>query len=87
MEIGELHGDYVSRPCEAFNWKNIMFLPTAKDVWDAVKEMYSDSENSSQILKIKSKLWETKQGKRNVIDYYLEMIVLLQELEKWQMII
>lgn len=28
-----------------------------------------------------------KQEKRNVIGYYLEMIVLLQELEKWQMII
>lgn len=34
--------------------KTYLFLPTAKDVWEAVKEMYFDSENSSQIFEIKS---------------------------------
>ena len=30
-----------------------MFLPTAKDVWDVVREMYSNVENSSQIYELK----------------------------------
>lgn len=34
-----------------------LFLPIAKDIWNAVRETYSDSENSSQIFEIKTKLW------------------------------
>lgn len=69
--------------------KTYLFLPTAKDVWEAVKETYSDSENAAQIFEIKSKLWQTKQGERDVIDYYLEMTALWQDLdlsseEKWK---
>ena len=33
-----------------------LFLPTAKDVWDAVQDMYSDIENFSQIFELKMKL-------------------------------
>ena len=39
-----------------------MFLPTAKDVWEAVREMYSDLENSSQIFELKTKLWSSEEG-------------------------
>ncbi|KAI5425899.1 hypothetical protein KIW84_031648 [Lathyrus oleraceus] len=41
--------------------KPYMFLPSAKDVWEAVKETYSDIQNSSQIFGLKSKLWHAKQ--------------------------
>ncbi|KAG2716446.1 hypothetical protein I3760_03G126400 [Carya illinoinensis] len=34
-----------------------LFLPTAKDVWEVVHDMYSNLENSSQIFNSKSKLW------------------------------
>ncbi|KAG6757059.1 hypothetical protein POTOM_037360 [Populus tomentosa] len=30
-----------------------LFLPTAKDVWEAVRDMYSDLENSLQIFDLK----------------------------------
>ena len=30
--------------------RTYLFLPTAKDVWDAVRETYSDPKNSSQIF-------------------------------------
>lgn len=61
--------------------KTSLFLPTAKDVWDAIKEMYSDSENSSQIFVIKTQLCQTKPGERDVTDHFLEMTSLWQELD------
>lgn len=61
--------------------RTYLFLPTAKDVWDAVRETYSDSENSSQFFEIKSKLWQLKQGDREVTEYYMEMVALWQELD------
>ena len=59
-----------------------LFLPTAKDVWDSVRETYSDLENSSQIFELKSKLWQSKQGDREVTVYYDEMVTLWQELDQ-----
>ena len=69
--------------------KTYMFLPTAKDVWDAVREMYSDAENASQIFEIKMRLWQMKQGDREVVEYYTEMLGLWQDLdlsceEEWE---
>ncbi|KAL2497494.1 Bifunctional aspartokinase/homoserine dehydrogenase 1 [Abeliophyllum distichum] len=61
--------------------KTYLFLPTAKDVWDAVKETYSDSENSSQIFEIKTKLCQLKQREREVTNYYMDMCNLWQELD------
>ncbi|XP_024028569.1 uncharacterized protein LOC112093751 [Morus notabilis] len=58
-----------------------MFLPTAKDVWEAVREMYSDNENSSQIFEWKTKLWKAKQGDRNVTVFYNELVTSWQELD------
>ena len=42
--------------------KTYMFLSTAKDVWDAIRETYSDAENASQIFELKTRLWQMKQG-------------------------
>ncbi|XP_073226873.1 uncharacterized protein [Cicer arietinum] len=61
--------------------KPFMFLPTAKEVWEAVKETYSDIQNSSQIFDLKSRLWHTKQGDRDVTTYYNELMTLWQELD------
>jgi len=41
-----------------------LFLPTTKGVWEAIRDMYSDLENSSQIFYLKSKLWRSKQRDR-----------------------
>ena len=61
--------------------KTCLFLPTAKDVWESVKETYCDVENSSQIFDLKTKLWQTKQGAREATDYFNEMLALWQELD------
>ena len=36
--------------------RTYMFLPTAKDMWDVIRETYSDAENASQIFEIKMQL-------------------------------
>ena len=59
-----------------------MFLPTAKAVWDSIRQTYSDLENSSQIFELKSKLWKSKQGDREITVYYNEMVALWQELDQ-----
>ncbi|XP_028805360.1 uncharacterized protein LOC114760266 [Neltuma alba] len=61
--------------------RSFMFLPTACEIWDAVREAYSDGENVSQVFEIKTKLWQTKQGTGTLNDYYLTMSALWQELD------
>ena len=58
-----------------------MFLPTAKDVGDAIRETYSDVKNASQIFEIKTRLWQIKQGDREVTEYNTEMLGLWQDLD------
>ena len=61
--------------------RTYLFLPTAKNVWDAVRETYSDLKNSSQIFELKTRLRQTRQGDRAVSEYYNEMKALWQELD------
>ncbi|XP_057951158.1 uncharacterized protein LOC131145973 [Malania oleifera] len=56
--------------------KIYLFLPMAKDVWDAVRETYSDAESYSQIFEIKTRLWQLRQGERKVTKYFMEMTTL-----------
>ncbi|KAH9698654.1 retrovirus-related pol polyprotein from transposon RE1 [Citrus sinensis] len=53
-----------------------LFLPTAKDVWDAIQDMHPDVENFSQIFELKTKLWKSRQGDRDVTTYYNEIVTL-----------
>ena len=43
--------------------------------------MYFDVENSSQIFKLKTKLWKSRQRDRDVTTYYNEMVTLWRELD------
>ncbi|KZV35965.1 hypothetical protein F511_31191, partial [Dorcoceras hygrometricum] len=61
--------------------RTFLFLPTAQEVWDAVRETYSDLENSSQIFDLKTRLWQSRQGEKTVTEYYNEMKGLWQELD------
>jgi hypothetical protein len=58
-----------------------LFLPIAKDVWEAIRDLYSELENSSQIFELKTRLWKSKQNDRNVTTYYNELVTLWQELD------
>lgn len=56
-------------------------MATAKEIWDTVRDMYSDAEDSSQIFKIKTKLWQAKQGDRDIKEFYMEITTFWQELD------
>jgi hypothetical protein len=46
-----------------------MFLGTARDNWDAVKQTYSKVHDAAQIYEIKTKISNSKQGNRSVTEY------------------
>lgn len=58
--------------------KPYLFLPTARDVWEAVRETYSYVENASQIFELKIELCKARHGERGVTIYYNEMVSLWQ---------
>ena len=64
--------------------KPFIFLPTAQEVWEAVKETYSDLENYSQLFELNSQVWKMQQGDREVTSYYNEMMTLWQELDLFE---
>ncbi|XP_073138299.1 uncharacterized protein [Henckelia pumila] len=61
--------------------KTFMFLPTAREVWEAVRETYLDSENYSQMYELNTRLWQMQQENKDATTYYNELIVLWQELD------
>lgn len=63
--------------------KPYLFLSTARKVWEDVRDCYSDLENCSQICHLKTHLWQSKQGDRDVTTYYNLMLTLWQELDKF----
>ena len=60
-----------------------LFLPTTKDLWDAVTKAYSDLGNSAQIYDLKTRIRETKQGSQGVTKYYNILKGLWQELDHY----
>ena len=61
-----------------------MFLNTAKDVWDAVRQSYSKVKDTALMYEIKIKLSMTKQGNMMVIEYYNIMKSFQLELDYYQ---
>jgi len=61
--------------------KPFLFIPTVKKFWEAVRDTYSDLENPSLIFELKTRLWNLKQGDKEVTTYYNEKVTLWQELD------
>lgn len=59
------------------------FLPIAKDVWETVRECYSELENSYKIFDLKTRLWQSKQGNQDVTMCYNLMATLWQEFDRY----
>ena len=60
---------------------SVMFLTTAKDVWDTLKVMYGNEKNPSRVLEIYERLFELKQGDRFMPEFYGKLKSLIDELE------
>lgn len=61
--------------------RTYLFLRTAKAIWDAVKENYSNLENASQVFEIKNNLKALQQGNSGITDYSNSLQMLWQELD------
>ncbi|KAK4269651.1 hypothetical protein QN277_022781 [Acacia crassicarpa] len=61
--------------------KSFMYLSSAHEIWEALRETYSTVRSRSRIFGVKKKLWELKQEQMSLDDYYLEKSVLWQEFD------
>ncbi|RVW84320.1 Copia protein [Vitis vinifera] len=66
-------------------WKieNSMIM-TAKDIWDAAKETYSSSENTSELFQVESALHDFHQGEQSVTQYYNTLTRYWQQLDLFE---
>jgi len=62
--------------------RSFMFIPSAKDIWNAVKEAYGKRPTASLVFDLRSRLWTVRQGNRPLSAYYLEKTTLWQELDQ-----
>ncbi|GMI81058.1 hypothetical protein HRI_001775100 [Hibiscus trionum] len=63
--------------------RTYLLFKTAKEMWDAMKENYSDLGNASQVFEIKLKLKDIRQGTLEVTHYYNNLKILWQELDMY----
>jgi len=63
---------------------SVMFLTTAKEMWDTLKVVYDNEKNPSMVFEIYERLFELKQGDRYVPEFYDEFKGLIDELEMHQ---
>ena len=73
-----LIGDYsmVTRLLKSLEEKisgSIIFLTTAKEMWDTLKVMYKNEKNLSTVFEIYERLFELKQGDKFVPEFYREL--------------
>ncbi|GAV66755.1 UBN2_3 domain-containing protein [Cephalotus follicularis] len=61
--------------------QNFLFYGSAKEIWDAAKETYSDNENMEEFLKIKCVLHDIRQGELTVTQYYYTLSRYWQQLD------
>ncbi|KAK3031945.1 hypothetical protein RJ639_036229 [Escallonia herrerae] len=66
--------------------QNFMFYGTAKEIWENVKETYSDNENTSELFEIKGILHNLQQGDASVTQYYNLLTRYWQQLDMFEKI-
>ncbi|GAV60945.1 UBN2_3 domain-containing protein [Cephalotus follicularis] len=54
--------------------ENFMYYQTAKEIWDATRETYSNKDNMSVVFEIKGVLHDQRRGEMTVIDYFNALI-------------
>ena len=51
-------------------WENFLLYGTTKEIWDAARETYSNSENTSEIFEIEATIHNFRQGDISVTQYF-----------------
>ena len=62
---------------------DFMYYDTAKEIWDAAKETYSDKENTSELFEIKGILHDLRQGELTVTQYFNTLNRYWQQLDRF----
>ena len=62
----------------------VMFLTTAKDIWEAINLTYSKVKDAAQIYELRTKIAATKRGVRSITKYSNALQSLWQELDHYQ---
>ena len=63
-----------------------VFLPTAKDIWEAIWQTYSKVRDVAQVYEIKIKTTTTKQGGRSIAEYANQLKNLWQKMDHYRCI-
>ncbi|RVW83044.1 hypothetical protein CK203_042497 [Vitis vinifera] len=61
-----------------------LLFRTAKDIWDAAKETYSSSKNTSELFQVESALHDFRQGEQTVTQYYNTLTRYWQQLDLFE---
>ncbi|RVX22922.1 DNA-directed RNA polymerase III subunit 1 [Vitis vinifera] len=64
--------------------ENFLLFGTAKDIWDAAKETYSSSENTSELFQVESALHDFRQGEQSVTQYHNTLTRYWQQLDLFE---
>ncbi|XP_009798195.1 uncharacterized protein LOC107817595 [Nicotiana tabacum] len=64
----------------------VMFLSTAKEIWEAIQQTYSKVNDAARIYELKTKVTSMKQGARSVTEYANLLQGLWQEIDHYQCI-
>ncbi|RVW98483.1 Retrovirus-related Pol polyprotein from transposon RE1 [Vitis vinifera] len=64
--------------------ENFMYYGTTKEIWDAVRETYSNIDNTSAIFEIKSILQDLRQGDSTVTEYFNILTRYWQQLDIYE---
>ncbi|XP_059668825.1 uncharacterized protein LOC132313906 [Cornus florida] len=64
----------------------VMFLTTAQEIWEAIRQTYSKKNDAAQVYEIKVKLAATKQRNKTVTEYANTLKNLWYELDYYQVL-
>ncbi|XP_038709691.1 uncharacterized protein LOC120004410 [Tripterygium wilfordii] len=64
--------------------ENFLAFDTAKEIWDTVKETFSDKENTSEVVQIEGILHDVRQGDLTVTDYFNVLTRLWRQLDTFE---
>ena len=64
--------------------ENFLLYSTAKEIWDAAKETYSSSENTSELFEVESHLHDLRQGESSVTIYFNTLSRYWQQLDLFE---
>ncbi|GJU37419.1 putative RNA-directed DNA polymerase [Tanacetum coccineum] len=62
--------------------KKVKIMKIAKEVWDSLEAMYTDTSDETQIFELHRKCFSTKQSGRSIATYYDELASLFQEIDQ-----